>query len=278
MGQSFPNSSVGCAPCSRPAQIIVEACGSGGAASSSSRLDSGVGAAALCQNIVEEKPPPFRVPSGIDVFEKDSDRSLIAVQTFMDVLVAGVGLRLFVEGCGDLEVKAMLDREGSVLQLAFNSVRKTVPLRLVRSVSLEEEKATEGCRVVLELDGDLFCTFVFAPGDVGANEASFFGGCIQMLVEAARFQAVKTELAGLGAVAEQHPLGPGQDLEGFTLPTTRSQCSLPDDTGGSCKQGRAKAGVLEGDGAAAVLRALTVLEEDGGQMQAQRWAASELTE
>jgi len=227
----------------------------------------GVSGAAFCQNI-EERPPPFRVPPDINVFEEDSDRSRFAVQSFTDTLASGVSLRLFMEGCGALEVKATLDCKCSILQLAFNSVRKSVPLRLVRSVSLQE--APDGCHVVLELDGDLFCTFVFSPDERGAHEASFFGGCIQILVEAARFEAVKVELASLGAVVPIAglPHDFAQDRECATLPTSRSMCSLPENAVANI--GGGKTCVLEGASAAAVITALALVEEDAGQMQRRR--------
>mmetsp|Transcript_139241 Transcript_139241/g.445065 ORF Transcript_139241/g.445065 Transcript_139241/m.445065 type:complete len:297 (+) Transcript_139241:97-987(+) len=257
MGQSLGGSDVealGCSRCgSRAAQVIVEACSSKKQAPETSsppqvggstaawvleqpcgHVHSGIATGSLCgppnneglaclpaSLCLDAAPPLFEVPPEVDVYEEDGDKSRQALEHFMHTLADGVGLRLLLEGCGALHVKGSLDCETWVLRLAFNSIEKKVPLQRVRNVSLQE--VASASHVVLELEGEFYCTFVFCADARGAREASFFGGCLQMLVEGARFDAVKAELNSLGAV-------PVAALDGDQdrLASCRSQCSWPD--------------------------------------------------
>jgi len=162
----------------------------------------------------------------------DADVRQMAVQAFIDLLLAGVGLRLEVAFCEPLAVEALLDTNLSTLTLIFNSIKKTLPLVLVREVNVDRSKA-EVCsardarpgpfkdavdeasqkeafckpafsirggawHARLDLEDDRCCTFVFDATDAGHSEAVYFGNCLRVLAEAARFEAVRTDLTKIG--------------------------------------------------------------------------------
>mmetsp|Transcript_48794 Transcript_48794/g.156812 ORF Transcript_48794/g.156812 Transcript_48794/m.156812 type:complete len:190 (-) Transcript_48794:399-968(-) len=177
MGQSLGGSDVealGCSRCgSRAAQVIVEACSSKKQAPETSSPPQVGGLACLPASLcLDAAPPLFEVPPEVDVYEEDGDKSRQALEHFMHTLADGVGLRLLLEGCGALHVKGSLDCETWVLRLAFNSIEKKVPLQRVRNVSLQE--VASASHVVLELEGEFYCTFVFCADARGAREALLF--------------------------------------------------------------------------------------------------------
>lgn len=131
-------------------------------------------------------PQVFAVPHGVDVEEQDEKRTRLVVRQFADTMIFGVELRLAVEGVGVLLVTAALDRRLSTLIFSFNGIRKKLPLSLVRRVVVErQEFPTENnhllWHVVLELEGDQLCTFVF-DGPDASREASYLGGCLHVLL------------------------------------------------------------------------------------------------
>merc|ERR1712008_505026 len=119
--------------------------------------------------------------------EQDEKRTRLVVRQFADTMIFGVELRLAVEGVGVLLVTAALDRRLSTLIFSFNGIRKKLPLSLVRRVVVERQEFPPGesehllWHVVLELEGDQLCTFVF-DGPDASREASYLGGCLHVLL------------------------------------------------------------------------------------------------
>eukprot|EP00404_Azadinium_spinosum_P062376 CAMPEP_0180717170 /NCGR_PEP_ID=MMETSP1038_2-20121128/13833_1 /TAXON_ID=632150 /ORGANISM="Azadinium spinosum, Strain 3D9" /LENGTH=270 /DNA_ID=CAMNT_0022749625 /DNA_START=48 /DNA_END=857 /DNA_ORIENTATION=- len=138
------------------------------------------------------RAPKFSVPSGVDIYSEDPRRTTKVVRHFADTLLFGVMVHVSVEGCGVLLVEAGLDQKLKTLRLVFNKVRKLVPLRLVRCISVGEvtESGSQSWRVLLELEGNCCCIFVFG----GEREASYFGGCLHIIAEDARLKAAKKGL------------------------------------------------------------------------------------
>lgn len=149
----------------------------------------------------------------------DADSRL---QFFTDALVAGVELRLLVDGVGELPIKTSLDRHLTTLALEFNSVRKDLPLKQIRQVCTSRTEEAPPCHAKpssgghafegsakrpgtargvwlarLELDDDRFCSFSFDGTDQGLLEADMFCVCIRTLVEIARFEQAKLDLQEL---------------------------------------------------------------------------------
>jgi len=144
-------------------------------------------------------------------------------------------------------VDASLDSHHMTLRLVFNSVRKLVPLKLVRNVSIgevEERSLGRMWHVQLEIEGDRFCTFVFDATEQGAREASYFGGCLHLLTEAARFEAVKKDLTvNTGTVI---PVPTDDGLSGGSLEYSREATA-------TCVDPHCSA---QGDGAAVLISKL----------------------
>lgn len=178
-------------------------------------------------------PPAFSVPPDVNVEEEDTQRTLVLVRCFAEMLMTGVSLHLAVNGCDVLLVEMTLDKQLSTLKLVFNGIHKSLPLRVVRNISMEEQSSTRTWHVRLDLEGDQFCTFVFAGSEGSAREASYFGGCLVMLVEAARFQAVKEDLAGLASLCTKTPRSAlaGEEEDG-PKSTTRSLAGASSIGGG----------------------------------------------
>lgn len=132
-------------------------------------------------------PQVFAVPHGVNVEEQDERRTRLVVREFADTMIFGVELRLAVEGVGVLLVTAALDRRLSTLIFSFNGIRKKLPLSLIRRVVVERQEFPPGendhllWHVVLELEGDQLCTFVF-DGPDASREASYLGGCLHVLL------------------------------------------------------------------------------------------------
>lgn len=139
--------------------------------------------------------------------------SEVLLREFAKMLQAGVGLRLAVEGCGELAMKVSIDPSLATLMLTFNRVSKAVPLAQVRQVLVE--RLAERVHVRVELEEDRYCIFVFNSTDDGQQEAHFFSSCVRVLAEAARFELVKSDL-------RRKPLSRQED----TLPSIRST-SIP---------------------------------------------------
>jgi len=179
--------------------------------------------------------PTFSVPLGVNVNEVDSARSMDAVRTFTSIMQDGTFLRIAIEGMDDLPVEATMSEKMDELELAFNGVKKKLSMKMVRSVSLnpvpfsatssplspkvaQSRKASDYAtwQVHLELEDNSFCVFAFAGTDVGMEEASFFGSCMLILAEGARFEAVRLDLASQSfPVAGPHDISPRKSARNF---------------------------------------------------------------
>lgn len=194
--------------------------------------------------------PAFSVPPDVDVnrmlqaetvsprLAKAEDAAQSpgnAVQIFADALTSGVTIRLAINGVDTesnrlsiLDVETRLNKNLTALSVAFNDVRKTVPLASIRQVCMDkvpqapQEVASMGkvqWYVRLELEPDGYCIFVFDGTEKGSIDGTYFGTCIKALAEAARFEAVKIDLATLGTSASDAGPRPGADED---LPSARS--------------------------------------------------------
>mmetsp|Transcript_19045 Transcript_19045/g.35721 ORF Transcript_19045/g.35721 Transcript_19045/m.35721 type:complete len:254 (+) Transcript_19045:30-791(+) len=180
---------------------------------------------------------------------KMEDGSIPTMQVFVEQLMSGVRVVLSLDGIG-LDVDAKLDQSCEILTLVFNGVDKAIPLVNVRNVSVRKSSAIRqlaqleeippdsepSWRVCLELEDDRFCEFSFSA----ANDAQYFGGCLQVLVEAVRFKAAKRSLdsaeeadlaagamTGRSVAPNLHPGAElAQDPEAFMAALTRA---LEDD-------------------------------------------------
>ncbi|CAE7710635.1 unnamed protein product, partial [Symbiodinium pilosum] len=131
------------------------------------------------------------------------DGSLPTMQVFVEQMFSGVRLILSLDGIG-LDVEAKLDQAWEILTLVFNGVEKTILLGGIRHVSVYKNSGplrrleqldssgdpTPFWAVRLELQDDRFCEFSFSS----QSDARYFGSCLQLLIEAARFKDVKRDL------------------------------------------------------------------------------------
>jgi len=175
-------------------------------------------------------------------------------------------LDLEVHGAGVLTVAATLERDHSELVLGFNSVTKTVALRKVRSVTLREVSGGSR-RVVLDIDGDLYCTFVFQEREHCSEEASYLAGCLRLLADGARFEAARKELAELNSAGDDD--GSPEEavgLNGRTLTSADAPAGRPtfvlNPSRLSAMPGGDRGGVNWADEVAAALEALEGVDAD----------------
>jgi len=133
------------------------------------------------------------------------------VHMFAAGLISGATLQLAVDGIGTIGIELYLDHQLANFSLIFNNVQKLVPLSTVRHVVVErtvQEDGTAKWQVRLDLQDDRYCILIFDDTPSGMQEAQHFGGCTRILSEAARFEAVKADLACLGTLqgSEGNPL------------------------------------------------------------------------
>lgn len=192
-------------------------------------------------------------PEGAGCLAPDEKQRLKAVtdvdfqeklQAFTESLIAGLEMRLLVDGVGELPITASLDRKLSTLALEFNQVRKDVFLRHVRQVGALKAEYMPGsqtkkekdvcdsydfehrcfscCDVEssrfhgrgsksvwiaqLKLHDDRFCCFSFGGNEQGLLEADEFCDCVRALVEIARFEQAKLDLEELAKQGAQQGL------------------------------------------------------------------------
>lgn len=141
------------------------------------------------------------VPFGDD--PGDAAEAAAALQAFAQVLIAGTGLRLALDGLGSLVVEALLSEDLSMLTLLFNSVERRIPLASVRSVHAERgaggsqaegKQEAISWQVRLDLEDGQFCTFIFDGDEEGRQQAAFFSRCLGSFVQSSRFEALKADL------------------------------------------------------------------------------------
>lgn len=271
MGQAFALGADGCSRCVRPsaesAVVVSEA-----PRPQEERRASGccVGAERLCGPVVtlvaeartrrNRSFPTFKVPESIVeglrrgdtagglAGPQDGRRAVDcqdaavqeAVQSFAQTLLAGVKLKLVMDGVGALAVEASLDSELKVILLEFNGVEKKVSLPEVRAVLVEKmlevadgvESETGTWQVRLDLQDGRFVAFefgsaskAFAPlQEAGRVEADYFSGCLRILAEAAKFQAVRAEL-NLGRLT----LVGGGSADASAAPTFRAHAAQAEE-------------------------------------------------
>eukprot|EP00933_Yihiella_yeosuensis_P007456 TRINITY_DN112505_c0_g1_i1.p1 TRINITY_DN112505_c0_g1~~TRINITY_DN112505_c0_g1_i1.p1 ORF type:complete len:306 (+),score=48.80 TRINITY_DN112505_c0_g1_i1:51-968(+) len=134
-----------------------------------------------------------------DIEDMDHEKSKVAVRCFIACMLQGVRLHLCIEGLDPLDVDASLDSQCSQLLLTFNGVEKMIPLAEVRDIQVQPPAKAkvleENYEVRLQLEDGHFCTFTFPRGAESKLEAVFFSSCLRVLCEAARFEAVRTELS-----------------------------------------------------------------------------------
>lgn len=173
----------------------------------------------------------------------------VAVRAFSELLIGGVIVCLHVDGCGALDVEARLDSRLSTLSLAFNGVEKHVPLTLIQQVSVDrpgpqpeetggETDAEQTWLVHVQVQGGRSCAFIFEGSAAGYHEACYFGDCLRMLADGARFSQVDgadglPRFRGSENTPKPHggPQGKGQVTSKGARPTAAKEAFLDADRG-----------------------------------------------
>lgn len=175
-------------------------------------------------------------------------------------LMAGMEMKIFVDGLGDMPIQASLDKGLSRLTLEYKTARKDFWLKQVRQVGIRKVEGnsqvndsdvralfddgtfTGSCRkrspadkaywiAQVKLYDDQFICFSFEGNQRGMSEAQEFSDFLRSLVDVARFEQARMDLQELAKQEEVARLKRARlALESFIKPRqdARARCAHGD--------------------------------------------------